>query len=258
MKKEWFTVEKIDNKTFAISEYGHWEEVHSYLYIGSEKAALIDTGLGIGNIKKVVDSLTSLPVIVISTHIHWDHIGGHDLFNEIAVYSDEKDWLEKGIPIPLKLIKNAIMKEPFTIDPPEEFDIDSYKVYKGKPSQTLNDYQTISLGNRKLLIIHTPGHSPGHICLYEKETGYLNTGDLLYEGLLYANYPSTDPELFYNSVKKIISSTNPKKLLPSHHKLNISLDLLSELNKLLEKLKSENKLHHGSGTHTSTNLSIIF
>ena len=49
--KDWFTVEKIDNNTFAISEYKHWEETHCYLLCGNVKAILIDTGLGVENIK---------------------------------------------------------------------------------------------------------------------------------------------------------------------------------------------------------------
>ncbi|NLC43925.1 MAG: MBL fold metallo-hydrolase, partial [Clostridiales bacterium] len=40
----WFTVEEIDSMTYAISEYGHWEKVHSYLVVGDKYAALIDTG----------------------------------------------------------------------------------------------------------------------------------------------------------------------------------------------------------------------
>ncbi len=81
---DWFTIEKIDNNTYAISEYGHWEKMHSYLLIGKTYALLIDTGLGIGNIKKEVDLLTDLPVKVVTTHVHWDHIGGHSLFGDIS------------------------------------------------------------------------------------------------------------------------------------------------------------------------------
>ena len=54
---DWFTIEKIDNKTFSISEYKHWEESHSYLLIGANKSLLIDTGLGVSNIKAEVDKL---------------------------------------------------------------------------------------------------------------------------------------------------------------------------------------------------------
>ncbi|MEG1256722.1 hypothetical protein [Clostridium sp.] len=48
---EWFEIEKIDDETYTISEYGHWEKVHSYLLMGKTFALLIDTGLGIVNIK---------------------------------------------------------------------------------------------------------------------------------------------------------------------------------------------------------------
>ena len=65
----WFTVEQIDFQTFAISEYKHWEETHCYLLCGQKKAILIDTGLGVSNIKNIVDSLTELPVEVITTHV---------------------------------------------------------------------------------------------------------------------------------------------------------------------------------------------
>ena len=47
--KDWFTVEKIDEDTYAISEYQHWEETHCYLLCGTKRALLIDTGLGVAN-----------------------------------------------------------------------------------------------------------------------------------------------------------------------------------------------------------------
>jgi glyoxylase-like metal-dependent hydrolase (beta-lactamase superfamily II) len=66
----WFTVQGLDSKTFAISEYGHWEKVHSFLLLGETRAALIDTGLGIDSIKRITDQLTDLPIIVLTTHVH--------------------------------------------------------------------------------------------------------------------------------------------------------------------------------------------
>ena len=89
----WFTVEEIDAQTFAISEYKHWEETHCYLLCGQKMAMLIDTGLGVSNIKKITDGLTKLPIIVVTTHVHWDHIGGHSYFDYIAVHELKKDWL---------------------------------------------------------------------------------------------------------------------------------------------------------------------
>lgn len=108
----WFTVEQIDSQTFVISEYKHWEETHCYLLCGQEKAILIDTGLGVSNIKDVVDNLTKLPVTVISTHIHWDHIGGHRYFDRIAVHEAEKEWLSILFPIPLQIVKENLIRFP--------------------------------------------------------------------------------------------------------------------------------------------------
>lgn len=247
LEDEWFTIERIDNETYAISEYGHWEKVHSYLLIGRNKALLIDTGLGIGNIKKEVQKLTKLPVIVVTTHIHWDHIGGHHLFDTIYVYKDELDWLRNGIGIPINVIKKNIMEEPFTKKPPIEFSIDNYKIYNGEPKRILKDNDIIDIGQRKLRIIHTPGHSPGHICIFEEERGYLYTGDLIYRGTLYAFYPTTDPVLFKKSVDKISKLKGIARLLPAHNDINISITLMYDIKKAFKDIKDKNMLKQGSG-----------
>jgi len=125
MEKEdnWFAIEKVDQSTFVISEYQHWEQVHSYLVIGAERAALIDTGLGVGNVKAVVSQLTDLPIQVITTHAHWDHIGGHRFFDTISIHHADKKWLSDGFPIPLQVVTNNLLKEPCTF--PKDFDIEN-------------------------------------------------------------------------------------------------------------------------------------
>lgn len=158
----WFAVEEIDNDTFAISEYRHWEETHCYLLLGTESAILIDTGLGISNIRNIVDHLTSLPVMVVTTHVHWDHIGGHKYFENIAVHEAEKDWLSVRFPIPLQVVKHNLICQP--CDFPEDFILDDYQIFKGIPQQILHDGDCLTLGNRMITVIHTPGHSPGHCC----------------------------------------------------------------------------------------------
>lgn len=249
---DWFTVEKIDKTTFAISEYKHYEDAHSYLLLGKDKALLIDTGLGISNIKKVVDEITQLPILVVTTHVHWDHIGGHKYFNDIAVHALEKDWL-LNFPIPLTVVKNNLMKLPF--ESPKSFDIDKYEIYKGTPTLVLNDNDVIDIGNRKIRVIHTPGHSPGHICFYDLEKNYLFTGDLVYEGKLDAYYPTTDPIAFKNSIDKI-RNLNISKILPGHHKLNISNNLINEIWNAFEELDKNGKLKQGNGIYKYEKFSI--
>src|SRR5947207_8994828 len=71
----WFHVFPIDEHTFAISEPKYWQENVSYLLIGTRRALLFDTGPGIYSIGAEVRRLTSLPVIAIPTHLHFDHVG---------------------------------------------------------------------------------------------------------------------------------------------------------------------------------------
>ena len=251
----WFTVEKIDDTTYAISEYGHWENAHSYLLLGKEQACLIDTGLGIGNIKEVVDELTELPISVITTHVHWDHIGGHGLFDNIQVHGKDSEWLRDGIPVPLNNIRQNLVRD-LTKPLPEDFDIEEYYPYQGQPQVELADGDLISLGNRELKVIHTPGHSPGHICLYEKERGYLFTGDLLYKGTLFAFFPSTNPLQFAQSIYKIAQLDKVSRILPGHHQLEISDKFLDKAKSYFEKLEKEDLLYQGSGLHDFGDLKI--
>ncbi|MDS0525190.1 MBL fold metallo-hydrolase [Clostridium sp. SHJSY1] len=251
--KDWFTIEKIDNKTYAISEYKHWEETHCYLLLGSNKCLLIDTGLGVANIRKAVERITSLPIQVVTTHVHWDHIGGHKHFENIGVFATEKEWLSTKFPIPLNVVKTNLAKAPCKF--PKDFNINDYELFQGEPSLILYNDDYIELGNRNIQVIHTPGHSPGHICLYEEEKGYLYSGDLIYEGTLDAFYPTTNPYDFMLSVKKT-KDLKVNKILPAHHNLNISSTLINDIYKGFIQIYDKGQLKQGSGIFTFNNFNI--
>ncbi len=125
---DWFTIEQIDADTYAISEYKHWEQTHCYLVCGTDRAVLIDTGLGVANIWEVVGRLTALPVMAVTTHVHWNHIGGHKYFDSVAVHNAEKDWLSVKFPIPLSVVKSNLMWEPCEF--PCGFSIDDYEIFR--------------------------------------------------------------------------------------------------------------------------------
>ena len=79
----WFEVYKPAAGVFAIYEPHQAEEVISYLIVGEKRALLFDTGMGISDIKKVVEELTKLPVVVVNSHSHDDHVGGNWQFDTI-------------------------------------------------------------------------------------------------------------------------------------------------------------------------------
>lgn len=259
IKDAWFTVEKIDDITFAISEYGHWEQVHSYLLIGAESAALIDTGLGIDHIKRITDQLTKLPIIVITTHVHADHIGSHDAFETIYVHEADADWLKHGIKgLPLEQIRKDMARN-ITIPVPDTFNPNIYKPYQGEPTGLLGDGDIVELGERSLIIYHTPGHSPGHICIFDTKKRYLFTGDLLYTGTpIYAFYPSTNPIDLVNSLEKIAGMKAVAKIYGGHNDLEMDASLLDEVQEAVIELRKQDVVRHGTGIHTFHRFSVQF
>jgi len=240
---DWFTIDQIDKETYIISEYRHWEETHCYLLNGSERSLLIDTGLGICNIYDEVIKLTDRPVTAVATHVHWDHIGGHKYFPDFYAQKSELNWLNGEFPLTVEPIREMVIDR---CDLPEEYNVDTYDFFQGTPTRVLKDNDVINLGDRSVYVLHTPGHSPGHMSFFEKERGYLFTGDLVYKDILFAYYPSTDPEAYLSSLKKV-AALPVKRVFPAHHTLDIYPEILIRMRDAFEQLKTEGKLHHGSG-----------
>ena len=240
----WFTVDRMDRETYVISEYRHWEETHCYLLNGTQRSLLIDTGLGICNISEIVAGLTDKPVTAIATHIHWDHIGGHRYYPDFYAHAAEMKWLCGGFPQPLPVIKQCVVER---CDLPEDFSIDSYELFQGSPARVLYGGERIALGDREIQVIHTPGHSPGHMCFWEEERGYLFTGDLAYKGMLAAWFPSTDPEAYADSLEKV-ARLPVKRVFPAHHALDMKPEILLRMRDSFCQLRTEGRLCHGSGT----------
>jgi len=250
---DWFTVEQIDADTFAISEYGHWEQTHAYLLSGRRSALLIDTGLGVANIGAVVRALSPLPVLAATTHVHWDHFGGHAHFSDIAVFEQEAPWLSGAFPLPPAVVRQNLLRVPCVF--PSDFDPDTYAVYQGGATRFLHGGELLDLGNRRLHVLHTPGHSPGHVCFYEPERGYLFSEDLIYAGCLDAFYPTTDPLAFFRSVEKV-ASLPLWRVLPGHFRLDVPTSLVSEICRGFAQLHAGGKLKQGAGIFPFSNFQI--
>lgn len=241
---DWFTVDEIDPGSYIISEYQHWEETHCYLLNGSKRSLLIDTGLGICNIYEEIQKLTDKPVTAIATHIHWDHIGGHKYFPDFFAHKDELNWLNGEFPLTLETIKEMVLDR---CDPPEGYNVDTYEFFQGRPTEKLAGGEEIDLGGRRIQVLHTPGHSPGHMCFLEPARGYLFTGDLVYKDTLFAYYPSTDPAAYLLALEHV-AALPVRRVFPAHHTLDIQPEILIRMRDAFRQLKAEGKLHHGSGT----------
>jgi len=201
----WYDVYKMPGNVYAIYEPGQIEQVISYLIIGKDKALLWDTGTGVSDIKKTAEELTDLTIYVLNSHSHFDHTGGNALFNsENIFYYDlefAKDALTQGVPN--DEIKSEVYKEALTRELPKGFDPESYCI-KGKvPGIPKKAGDIIDIGNRKLEIWPSPGHSPDNIVLHDKENAILFTGDTYYPDTLYCVSPGSDLKTYAKTLRKL-------------------------------------------------------
>lgn len=179
-----------------------------YLVLGEERALLVDTGMGVGSIKEVVDQLTTLPVTVINTHGHPDHAGGNAEFAPALMCPAEFDVYEK------------MATKEFRIDDVGHMPGGAKAVEKLQPTGPapvpVADGEIIDLGGRTLKVIFTPGHTHGSICVYDEKTGALFTGDNIQAmTTTLREWNSSTVEEFVDSLKKV-AALNPTKILGGH------------------------------------------
>lgn len=79
----WFEVYKVAAGVFAIYEPHQSEETISYLIAGSKQALLLDSGMGVGDLRRTTSELTRLPVVVVNSHTHNDHVGDNWQFDKV-------------------------------------------------------------------------------------------------------------------------------------------------------------------------------
>ena len=134
-----------------------------YLLIGEEKAMLIDTGTGEGNIRKFVETITDKPIMVVNTHGHFDHTGGNFWWSEA--------WMKK------ESVECA--RESFSFMEQAWFDEKDYPEYA---INILEDGEVVDLGNREVEVIAIGAHNEGSIALLDRKTKSVFVGDELESG----------------------------------------------------------------------------
>lgn len=171
MSDKIYTVEKIGEHTYKIDEAGR--DI-SYLLVGTKKALLIDTSLGTGNIRKVVEGITTLPVTVVATHGHADHTGGATgRFKKIYIQKNDCRFI-------FKITNSRIYKSTLLSNRMKKAGI-GLKNFSGFLWQTkwipFEDGKVFDLGGRKITAVLTPGHSPGSCIFLDEEERLMFTGD---------------------------------------------------------------------------------
>ena len=218
----WFDVYELVPGVYSIHEPHQWQEVISYLIIGDDRAMMFDTGNGIGDIRAVVNSLTDLPVVVVNSHAHFDHVGGNYQFDAI-VSIDTGYGRKHANGLPNEDVRIELSPEALCRDLPGETSQDSHVVRPYADKVTwVEDGHTIDIGGHVLEIRHMPGHSPGSVVLLDRERGYLWSGDTYYPGPIWLFFPGTDFAAYRETIHRLAEmAPDFKHVFPAH---NILLD----------------------------------
>ncbi|HEU0165207.1 MAG TPA: MBL fold metallo-hydrolase [Thermomicrobiales bacterium] len=232
--QQWFDVRELEDGVFLIVEPFHDEQVKSHLIVGADRAILLDTGMGVGNIREVAEGLTVKPISVVNSHAHWDHIGGNHLFEEIAIHPAEADELLAGAP-------NATLRPWFQADSlsgplPDGVTAETISIPPSRATSLLNYSDVIDLGGVRLQVMHCPGHSAGGIVLFDRVRGILFSTDVAYAGALYV-YSVPDLAIYQHSLARLAAiAPGLRVCYPCHNATPMSPEILPKMADGLEAI----------------------
>ncbi|MEM9760984.1 MAG: MBL fold metallo-hydrolase [Pseudomonadota bacterium] len=170
---------------------------------GRDRDLLIDSGLGAVSLRAWVPLVTEKALLAIASHTHFDHIGCHHEFEHRAVHRAEAAIIAAPT-------RAAILADPYATDAmfatgrPPGWQAAAYGVAPAPATQLLEDGEVLSTGDRHVEVVHTPGHSPGGIALWEAATETLFSGDLVYDGPLIEDTYHADPDDYLASMQRLL------------------------------------------------------
>lgn len=212
--------------------YGFAEECCIYVVEGSAAVAVIDNGMGTGDLRLAIEKLCpGKPVLAFNTHCHFDHSAGNCQFEQVrlhpAAYPDQDETDHQ--PLPKEVVYDNL----------PHYDYERIPVHEG---------ETFDLGGKTLKVLETPGHTPGCICLLDVEDRLLFAGDLIgsdkhciymLASLPWVSFSTVSVETYCRSLKKLRAMAGEfDYILGGHDGELLGKEYLDELIRMSEEILS--------------------
>ncbi len=218
-------LEEIEENVFLIRGQQHCS--HVYLVKGGFKNVLIDTGVK-GNFPRIVEGLSMVGLkvtdihLVINTHEHFDHVGSNMFFHDTSITAAHRFAATK-IELQDEYVVHAARH--------------GEEIIRAKFHLWLENRVMFDLGNTKLKIFHTPGHTSGCICIFEPFKGYLFTGDTVFSrGTISKISESGSYGDYINSLERL-NTMRIKRIFPGHGEM--CEDPVDALNKAVDNARKK-------------------
>jgi len=235
---DWFQVYETANGVFSIVEPYQLQETVSHLIVGEDRALLFDTGVGLLSIKTVVERITRLPVIVLNSHTHYDHVGGNWEFSTVlAIDSDYTRTNMAGFEN--SRISGDFSADAFCKGAPQGSDPVSFYTKPWKQSRYVQDGEVLDLGGRKLEVLHVPGHTPDAVALFDAENRLLFSGDSWYDASLWLFVRETSLKDYEASISRLAAlESEIDFLLGAHNSARVDAGRLQAVVDTFRKIRA--------------------
>jgi glyoxylase-like metal-dependent hydrolase (beta-lactamase superfamily II) len=227
--QDWWRVTRMDDGISLIDE-PHilpFYRCNCWHIRGADRDLLVDSGMGVVSLRDWVPLVTEKPLTAVASHTHFDHIGCHHEFDDCVIHSAEAHLLAaptRENTFADKYVTDAIFDG---VLPPEPYRSEAYTVLPSRPARIVEDGDTLDTGDRRFEVIHTPGHSPGGIALWEAATETLISGDIVYDGPLIESDDPQEMVHYIASMKRLL--TLPVRTVHGGHFPSFSGDRLRRI-----------------------------